>query len=227
MSKTAQHGFTLWELLITVVVAGVVLGIGVPSLMDFQRNNAIVAAANQYLTGTLLARTEAVKRQRPVTICASANPTAANPTCTADGEGTNGGFIVWVDDTGNVDPDTGAPITTDATDGNAVVDAGENVILMRSTAPGGAVQVAGDFGYVTYGPNGYARRARGLGYGPATRIVFCDDRGIGETSGGISMARVLRIDALGRGQILSEVADVKAGIAAVADAGVDVGCAAE
>ena len=89
----------------TLLVAGVLLGIGVPNFMEFQRNDAMIAAANdarhrRYST----ARTEAVKRQVPVTsACASPDPTAANPVCSPNGAGSNGGFIVWVDENGNVD----------------------------------------------------------------------------------------------------------------------------
>ncbi len=97
MKAPRQSGFTLWELLITMLVAGLLLAIGVPSFRDAQRNSAITAAANDLITGLLAARAEAVKRQVPVTLCASPDPSAANPVCAQDGAGANGGFIVWVD----------------------------------------------------------------------------------------------------------------------------------
>src|SRR5690606_36519227 len=151
--NSTQTGFTLWELMTTVAVAGIVLGLGIPSFMELQRNNAMTAAANELVTGILLARAEAVKRQVPVTLCASPDPMAGSPTCSLSGAGTNGGFIVWIDENGDFDAD-GRPDLTDLTDGNAVVDADE-VVLRRSEAPGGNVDVWGDFGYVTYGPNGF------------------------------------------------------------------------
>ena len=68
MKTHDQHGFTLWELLMALLVAGILLGIGVPNVMEFQRNGAMTAAANDLVTAMLMARTEAVKRQAPVTL---------------------------------------------------------------------------------------------------------------------------------------------------------------
>src|SRR4051812_11142647 len=119
MNLRHESGFTLWELLITLLVAGILIGIGVPNVMEFQRNGAMTAAANQLLTGAIMARTEAVKRQSPVGMCLSANPTAAIPTCApnAVADATTLGFVVWVDEDNNFDAN-GARVLTDATDGN-------------------------------------------------------------------------------------------------------------
>ena len=64
MKAPRQSGFTLWELLITLLVAGILFGIGVPNFMEFQRNGAVTAAANE-LSRAPCARAEAVKRQVP------------------------------------------------------------------------------------------------------------------------------------------------------------------
>src|SRR5687768_11053641 len=114
MKAHPQSGFTLYELLVTLLVAGILFGLGVPNFLEFQRNGAMSAAANEMITGLLAARAEAVKRQVFVTWCLSANATAANPTCApaAVGNAADRGFIVWVDENGNLDA-TGAPILTD------------------------------------------------------------------------------------------------------------------
>src|SRR5438045_5255890 len=127
-----QHGFTLWELLITLLVAGILIGIGVPNVMEFQRNSAMTAAANQLLTGLILARTEAVKRQVPVGVCLSANPTAASPTCSPNAVANSAdlGFIVWVDENKNFV--AGVRVLTDATDGNGIVDANEDILMREA-----------------------------------------------------------------------------------------------
>jgi type IV fimbrial biogenesis protein FimT len=212
MNISRNRGFTLWELLVTLLVAGILLGIGVPSFIEFQRNNAIVAAANDLVAAVLTARAEAVKRQVPVTLCASVNPTAANPVCSPTGAGANGGYIVWIDENGNVDAN-GTPVLTDATDGNAVVDAGETVVLARAE-PGGTLNVFGDSGYVAYGPNGFRRNVAGLG-ASATTVLYCDERGNRTAAGDVSSARVVRIDRTGRGQVLREVAEVTPVVAAL------------
>jgi type IV fimbrial biogenesis protein FimT len=212
MNTYTQRGFTLWELMTAMVIIGVILGFGVPNFMEFQRNNAMAAAANELVTGLMAARAEAVKRQVPVTLCASPNPTAAAPTCSPSGAGANGGFIVWVDENGNVDAN-GSPILTDATDGNAVVDAGETMLLQRE-APGGTINVYADNGYITYGPNGFPRDVAGLG-AHVSRVLYCDDRGNRVAAGGLSSARTLNIERTGRGQVLRDVADINNALAAI------------
>jgi type IV fimbrial biogenesis protein FimT len=198
MDKGAYRGFTLWELLVTVTVAGIILGLGVPNFREFQRNNAIIAAGNELVSGLYLARTEAVKRQVPMTLCGSANPLAAAPAC---GGGGNGGFIVFVDENGN-------GVLTDPTDGNAVVDANETVLAQRA-APGGTINVYGDGGqYITIAPTGFAVPiAQGQAQGRTTTVLYCDERG-NKDVGGRSSARVVTIAPTGRPQTLQETADV-------------------
>lgn len=206
-SSAAQTGFTLWELLVALLVAGVVLGLGVPNFMEFQRNNAMTSVANNVVTAALLARSQAVQRQVPVTLCLSDDPAVPNPTCLPDpiGDSATRGFIVWVDENNNPDPVTGLPNLGDPTDGNGVLDAGEDV-LMRIAPPGGAIELSANCGYVSYGPNGWRRQIPGLcpGVGLNARIafLFCDDRGNRQSSGDLSTARAVSIDRPGRAQVL-------------------------
>jgi prepilin-type N-terminal cleavage/methylation domain-containing protein len=217
MNLRHQYGFTLWELLMTMLVAGILIGIGVPNVMEFQRNSAMTAAANQLLTGLIIARTEAVKRQAPVGVCLSANPTAATPTCSPNGvaDSTTLGFIVWVDEKNNNFDANGMHVVTDPTYGNGVVDATE-LVLMREAPPGGTIKVSANCGNVSYAPNGFTRRPGGL-CNPAPHLfLFCDDRGRRLAAGALSSARVVRIDAPGRGQVLTEQTDVDPQIAGTA-----------
>jgi type IV fimbrial biogenesis protein FimT len=223
MKAPRQTGFTLWELLVTMLVAGILVAVGVPSFRDAQRNSAITAAANNLITGLLAARAEAVKRQVPVTLCASPDPSAANPVCAQDGAGANGGFVVWVDwDPSHVDPVTNTPIFT-ASDGNAVLDPAETPnILIRtpappSSAPKGtlnvyaATTVGGNVnsGYVSFGPNGFLRTAQGVGFGPATLVLYCDDRGAKQTfDANFSTARLVRIENTGRANVEQALQDI-------------------
>ena len=213
MNFRAQTGFTLYELLITLLVAGILIGIGVPNVMEFQRNSAMTTAANQLLTGFIMARTEAVKRQAPVGVCLSANPTAATPTCSpnAVANAADLGFIVWVDDNDNFDAN-GVRILTEATDGNGVVDANE-LVLMREVRPGGTMRVSANCGNVSYAPSGLTRQAPGLCFPNQRAIFFCDDRGRRLAAGSLSSARVVIVDRPGRGQVLTEKVDVDGWIA--------------
>ena len=204
MNAKTQRGFTLLELMVTLLVAGIVLGIGVPNFMEFQRNNAMIAAANDMITGLYLARTEAVKRQLPVTLCGSPDPLIAAPVC---GLGGNGGFIVFVDENNN-------GVIGDATDGNAIVDANEVVLLQRA-APGGTINLFGNGGqYVAYGTNGFlVQTAPGQAQPSTTVILYCDERGNKDIGGGRSSARVVTISATGRAQVVRDQAGVAAGVA--------------
>jgi len=219
MNTSRQHGFTLWELLITLLVGGILLGIGVPNVMEFQRNGAMTAASNDLVTAALMARTEAVKRQAFVTLCLTDNPLDEDPTCetAAVADSVTRGFIVFVDENDNFDA-AGARILNDVTDGNAAVDDDEEV-LMRSEAIGAPMMLSASHGCVSYGPSGFTRAAGGvcfnlLGSG-ARFVLFCDDRGRRPSAGNLSSARAIRIDRPGRAQVLQETALVNAVIGAV------------
>jgi Tfp pilus assembly protein FimT len=174
--------------------------------MEFQRNAAVTAAANDLVSAIYLARTEAVKRQVPVTLCASANATTAAPTC---GVGPNTGFIVFVDDIN--------PAIVAGTDGNAVVDAGE-LVLLQQPGPGGTIAISSDSIYVTYAPNGFVvPQAVGQAQPSLTSLLVCDDRG-NRDAGGNSAARAVNVAPTGRPQIMRSMADVA--IAAAATGGV-------
>ena len=57
MKKRTQTGFTLYELLITLLIVGVVLSVGIPNLAEFTRNGRITASANDLHASFLMART--------------------------------------------------------------------------------------------------------------------------------------------------------------------------
>lgn len=219
MNRRRQLGFTLWELLMTLLVAGILLGLGVPNVMEFQRNGAMTAAANDLVTAMLTGRTEAVKRQAPVAWCLSDDPLAVAPVC-APGPVMNSatrGFVVWVDENNNFDAN-GARILIDATDGNAVLDAGE-LILTRGVAPGGTIRVSTNCGHIQYLPTGFPRTL-GVPCSPAERaVLFCDDRGRRVAAGSLSSARIVLINRQGRAQVLSETAAVDPWIAGLVAGG--------
>lgn len=85
-----NRGFTLFELLIVIAVAGIAAGLAIPSFNTQIRNNSSVAVTNEFSDSLGYARSEAIKRSSRVSVCASRNGTAC------DGEWKEG-YIVFVD----------------------------------------------------------------------------------------------------------------------------------
>lgn len=90
-------GFTLIELMVTVVVVSILSALAVPSMRTFIQNSRITTQANEFIADLNFARSEAIKRAANVTVCKSDNPTDATPTCSVAGTNWGVGRIVFVD----------------------------------------------------------------------------------------------------------------------------------
>jgi type IV fimbrial biogenesis protein FimT len=64
------------ELMIAIAVMGVLLGVAVPTFRQFSLNNSVTAAQNDLVTSFSVARSEALRRNRPVSVCASTDGAA-------------------------------------------------------------------------------------------------------------------------------------------------------
>jgi type IV fimbrial biogenesis protein FimT len=94
------HGFTLVELVVTLGVAAILMGMAAPSVSQFLQNNRLKSDTYQLLGSIAVARSEAVKRGSQVVMCRSANPTAAAPACGGSANTWTTGWLVYV----NTDP---------------------------------------------------------------------------------------------------------------------------
>jgi type IV fimbrial biogenesis protein FimT len=74
--SVACVGFTLVELLVTITVAGVLLAVAIPSFIDVTLGSKLGSYANNLVASVYLARSEAIKRNTPVTLCVSTNGTS-------------------------------------------------------------------------------------------------------------------------------------------------------
>jgi len=72
-NSSSPKGFTLIELMVTISIASVVMGLAIPSFMDSINSNRLTATANEFVAALNYTRSEAVKRGIQVTMA----PTSA------------------------------------------------------------------------------------------------------------------------------------------------------
>lgn len=146
--KAANRGFTLIELLITLSVASIMLAIAAPSYRVFVQDSQLIAQSNSLHSAMMLAKSEAVKRSSPATICSSTNGTACN-----GGAVWSNGWLVFAD-----------------TNNDGAVDAGEQIIQVGSPLSGGNALNYNNGARVTFAASGFAVGFNGT-------FSLCDDRG--------------------------------------------------
>lgn len=92
--KIRQTGFTTMELLTTMVVAGVITAIAIPSFSRMAASNRVVEQTNDLVAAINYGRSEAIRRNAPITFCQAA--TAGATACTTAG----GNWEHWIVRTG-------------------------------------------------------------------------------------------------------------------------------
>ncbi|NEX21421.1 prepilin-type N-terminal cleavage/methylation domain-containing protein [Thiorhodococcus mannitoliphagus] len=142
-TPTAQRGFTLTELVVTLAIGAILLALSAPSFRATILSNRIATHTNDVLSSLSLARSEAVKRGKPIVICKSNDLTS----CSSTGDWEQG-WILFVDN-----------------DNNAAVDAGSGDSIVRAHGP-----LAGDDtlqgtskidDYIAFATNGFTRMIDG------------------------------------------------------------------
>ena len=105
-----ENGFTLVELMITLLVVTVLLALGVPSFTEFIKNNRLAAQTNDFVIAMQLARNEAVKRGTGTVVCASEDQS----TCSGSNDWSTGWIIFSdLDQEGDLEEGTGACLLTE------------------------------------------------------------------------------------------------------------------
>ncbi|WP_185955422.1 GspH/FimT family pseudopilin [Tepidiphilus sp. J10] len=139
-----DSGFTLVELMVTIVVLAILLAIGIPSFATLIASNRLTSATNELIASLQTARTEALRRNARVTVC------PADPTATACSGAWRDGWMAFVDQTpGNAPaPESaadilfrGGPLPT----GIVVVANAPLSSYVSFTADGMSKQLNGDF----------------------------------------------------------------------------------
>ncbi len=142
------RGFSLLELLCTLLVGSLLLGLGVPALTSLALDGRRTADVNALITAVQLARSESAKRGLPVVVC----PSAGTERCAGAGSPFELGWLVFVNQGDESPPE---------------IDADDTVLLGYSPASNGTIRSNRPL-YI-FRP--YFRR------GTNGTITFCDRRG--------------------------------------------------
>lgn len=133
-------GFTLVELMVTVAVAALVIGLGVPSLLRMLARHAIAAQAEDLQDAVRIGRGEAMKRSGPVVLCRTEE---SRPTRCA---GSGGSWQTWL-------------LFTDAARSGTF--AAGDAVLRRHPDPSGRTTVTADAASLRFEATGIAHADTG------------------------------------------------------------------
>ncbi len=148
MHSKSYNGFSLIELMVTLSIAAILLTIGVPSFNTIIKNNRLTSQINSLVSSLGMARSEALKRNQPVSVCKSGNGTACSSNWTASSQG----WAVFVD-----------------SDQNGSIGAGEEVLRANGRLESGTkLRFTGN--YLSFDRQGGAPASSGT-------FILCDDRG--------------------------------------------------
>lgn len=163
MVRARRHGFTLIELLVALAVLSILLGIGVPSFIETMRDSRTRVEYNRIAFSLFLARSEAGKRARPVTLC----PRRSASECGTDW---SDGWLVFVDAPPIADGAVAALGTEDTVIGieDALADDGSTLRVFGSAS--GLISEASDLRYLTYRSSGGTTLMN-------ASFLLCDSRG--------------------------------------------------
>ena len=169
-----NYGFTLIELIVTLAVVSIVLVTGIPALNSMSINNRLSAQNNNILGSLNLARSEAIKRGRVTTICASSD------SATCDTTEWKSGWIVFLD-----------------TNRNAILESASNDVMLRIEPKlAGRITLvlthSDNAGVYQYKPDGSSRDQDADGTEQGT-FTLCD----ADTDAN-KRARAININTLGR-----------------------------
>lgn len=196
MGKKHQEGFTLIELLVLMMVLAAALGFGIPAFGNFMAGSRMQAAGNDLLSSLQAARSEALTRNRPVTVCASSNAGDSRPDCSPDAA-LLAGWIAFVDE-----------------DADAAVDEAEPVLLAHGpvaeairSQPRSGVD-AGPPQYLAFRGDGALQSIDALGP-PVRNLQLCDERGDRVGGDGRAAGRWIALSPDGRARLLDRAAMVQ------------------
>jgi type IV fimbrial biogenesis protein FimT len=175
-TKNAQAGFTLVELIITLVIGGIIMTQAVPSFANMIASNRLVTQTNDLVADIHLARSEAATRGTQVILCRSGNSRATTPSCGGTNKTWTTGWLLYVEN----DDITGFL----ASGGDTLLRIGQpahSVVTVMSDTAGNTS--------LTYNADGTA--------GSTAVFAICD------ANGGTTTGRQININLVGRPRLTS------------------------
>jgi len=119
--KNCNHrkigGFTFLELMVTLVIGAILMTVGVPAFQSVVAGQRSTASSNDLIESLILARSEAIKRGRYVSVCKSVD----GASCAGGGSRWSDGWIIFVNQS------AASPAT---------VDAGDEILRVHQVLPG-------------------------------------------------------------------------------------------
>jgi type IV fimbrial biogenesis protein FimT len=199
--KKRMRGLTLIELMVTIALAALLLGLAIPNLGNWIRESRLTQGANDIVLAATLARAEALKRRVPVGVCISDLSDATDgdgAACEERGTPVAGdAWIVFVDEDLNLVADTADQILR-------VMEVPPTSIK-TSLAPAHADT---DVPYLMFGVDGFRATLPAAASVSVTAAVFCDKRGNVLGVGGNSAARAVMLSPTGRAAVTRGKAEI-------------------
>ena len=164
-------GYSLYELLMTLAVVSVILGLGLPSLGRFTADARLRAETGALFHAAHLARKESIAKRRVVTLCPSTDGRYCDPE-----NRWSGGWILFVNDarrgSGRRDPDE--PILLHRSIGGSVL-----IMSNRRSYSFRATELRATNGSLIFcdSANRAAPRALIVSYTGRPRVAYEDSRG--------------------------------------------------
>ncbi|VAX10064.1 Type IV fimbrial biogenesis protein FimT [hydrothermal vent metagenome] len=183
MRKTlSNHGFTLVELMVTLVVITILLTTAIPSFQDVIRDNRTTTHTNNLITALNLARSEAIERGLQVTIRRKGSTS----------QNWDGGWDVFADlDADGVLDDDGDTTLCESGEGEDCL-----IRTYDALANGYTLRTGANFAdWVAYLPNGYSQGSSGTADG---LFRLCDNESGATGAELIARSRAIAITISGR-----------------------------
>ena len=189
-----NSGFTLVELLITIVIVGLLLAVGIPSLKTFMKGNQLVASSNELISAFNVTRSEAIKRNASVTVCESANGTTCTDPVTGRWED---GWIVFV---GAFGTSTGDACTAANVGTSCLLRSHAAIDDAQLRIYGENMDTSGDLGSTTFNARGLPRTDGGASLTAKFNVCSLND------SGATISSRAMMLNLTGRVRISDNAA---------------------